>query len=343
MEKEIILKKIYNGKFITQNESFFLFDCIIENQLNLIELTSVIIAMKVRGETPEEITGAAIAILRKAKKFPSPNYDFADIVGTGGDSGNNINISTASAFVAATCGVKIAKHGNISNTRLGSFNLLQKLGININITAEQSRFFLDHINLCFLFSNNYHFIFQNIQNIRQTIKVKTIFNILGPLINPARPKLGLIGVYHPFLLLPVAKTLQLLGYKRAIVVNSGNIDKVSLHKITQIVEVQGEKIFSYQVSPENFGLPFYSRSFFYKNTDEQNYEIFIKILQGKSDKFYEELIAINVALLLKLFNHEDLYENAKWALQVIRSGESYKKVLQLTEKNNEQHNFRYNY
>jgi anthranilate phosphoribosyltransferase len=197
-----IADKLYAQKALTQDESHVLFDAIIKGDVDPILLSAVLTALKIKGETPAEIAGAASALLANAKAFPSPEYDFADIVGTGGDGANTINISTTAAFVAAACGVKVAKHGNRGvSSKSGSSDLLDKFGINLAMTPENARGALDELGVCFLFAPEYHSGVRHAMPVRQTLKTRTIFNVLGPLINPARPKIELmIDRTHPLIL-----------------------------------------------------------------------------------------------------------------------------------------------
>lgn len=222
LEKQAILEKLFGAQAISRAESQALFSAIVHGELEPAQLAAALISMKVRGEHPEEIAGAAAALLADAQPFPRPDYLFADIVGTGGDGTNSINISTASAFVAASCGVKVAKHGNRSvSSRSGSSDLLSAFGIKLDMAPEQSRQALDDLGVCFLFAPQYHTGFRHAMPMRQLLKTRTLFNVLGPLINPARPPLALIGVYSPHLVTPIAETLRVLGYQRAAVVHGG--------------------------------------------------------------------------------------------------------------------------
>lgn len=184
-----ILENLYQARAMTQEESQTLFSAIVKGELEPAQLAAALISMKVRGEQPAEIAGAAQALLADAQPFPRPDYPFADIVGTGGDGTNSINISTASAFVAACCGMRIAKHGNRSvSSRSGSSDLLAAFGIDLNMPAEKSRAALDELGVCFLFAPQYHTGFRHAMPVRKALKTRTLFNVLGPLINPARPR-----------------------------------------------------------------------------------------------------------------------------------------------------------
>lgn len=329
-----ILESLYEGKKISYNQSYYLFENIIQRKLTKEQIASVIISMKVRGETSEEIAGAAKVMLNHMKYFPRPKYLFADIVGTGGDYKDSINISTTSAIVAAGCGVKIAKHNNRSISSIsGSSNLLELFGINLLMSAKQSRKSLDKLGICFLFAPKYNDGFNNdIIKVRSILKTRTLFNILGPLLNPARPKLALIGVYSNKLLYPIAQTLKMLKYKRAIVIHSGGMDEVSLHAKTQVVELKNKEIKSYSLNAEDFGLQYQSSNSLTIRTAEENYEIILNLLKGKGNFIHESVIAANVALLLKLFGKENLRKNTCLALDEIRSGKSYTRIMSLARQ-----------
>jgi len=328
-----LLEKLYQAQTLTQDESHQLFSAIISGQLEPTQLAGALVAMKVRGERPEEIAGAASALLADAKPFPRPDYAFADIVGTGGDGSNSINISTASAFVAAACGLKVAKHGNRSvSSKSGSSDLLAAFGISLDLPAEQARQALDDLNVCFLFAPQYHSGFRHAMPVRQQLKTRTLFNVLGPLINPARPPLAVIGVYSPELVLPIAQTLRVLGYHRAAVVHGGGMDEVAVHSATLVAELREGEITSYQLSPEDFGCSMHSQDALAGGTPEENRDILTRLLQGNGDLAHEEAVAVNVAMLLKVFGYEDLRENAQRALAVIRSGQPYERVTALAAR-----------
>ena len=271
--------------------------------------------------------------LTEAAPFPRPDYLFADIVGTGGDGSNSINISTASAFVAAACGLKVAKHGNrCVSSKSGSSDLLAAFGINLDMNADKSRQALDELGVCFLFAPKYHTGFRHAMPVRQQLKTRTLFNVLGPLINPAHPPLALIGVYSPELVLPIAETLRVLGYQRAAVVHSGGMDEVSLHAPTIVAELHDGEIKSYQLTAEDFGLTPYHQEQLAGGTPEENRDILTRLLQGKGDAAHEAAVAANVAMLMRLHGHEDLQANAQTVLEVLRSGSAYDRVTALAAR-----------
>ncbi|PSH13813.1 anthranilate phosphoribosyltransferase [Yersinia pseudotuberculosis] len=328
-----LFEKLFRAESMSQEESQQLFAAIVRGELEPSQLAAVLISMKVRGETPAEIAGAAQALLADAQHFPRPDYLFADIVGTGGDGTNSINISTASAFVAASCGVKVAKHGNRSvSSRSGSSDLLAAFGIRLDMSAEQSRLALDDLGVCFLFAPQYHTGFRHAMPVRQQLKTRTLFNVLGPLINPARPPLALIGVYSPELVLPIAQTLKVLGYQRAAVVHGGGMDEVAIHAPTQVAELNNGSIESYQLTPEDFGLNRYPLAALQGGMPEENREILARLLQGKGETAHAAAVAANVALLLKLYGQENLRHNAQQALEMIHSGQAFDRVTALAAR-----------
>lgn len=328
-----ILEKLYQAEIISREESQALFGAIVRGELEATQLAAALISMKVRGEHPQEIAGAAAALLADAQPFPRPDYPFADIVGTGGDGTNSINISTASAFVAACCGLKIAKHGNRSvSSRSGSSDLLAAFGINLNMPAEQARQALDDLGVCFLFAPQYHPGFRHAVPVRQQLKTRTLFNVLGPLVNPARPPLALIGVYRPELVRPIAETLKVLGYQRAAVVHGGGMDEVAIHAPTQVAELNNGKIDEYELTHKDFGLDAFPLSALEGGSPEKNRDILTALLQGKGQPAHEAAVAANVALLLKLFGQEDLRQNAQQALAAIHSGQAYQRVTELAAR-----------
>ncbi|MGV3344376.1 anthranilate phosphoribosyltransferase [Enterobacteriaceae bacterium LUAb1] len=328
-----ILEKLYQGQILERHESETLFSAIIASQLDITQLAAALVAMKVRGEHPEEIAGAVCALLADAKPFPRPEYPFADIVGTGGDGSNSINISTASAFVAAACGVKVAKHGNRSvSSQSGSADLLAAFGIRLDLPAGQARRALDELNICFLFAPQYHTGFHQAVSVRQQLKTRTVFNLLGPLINPAHPPLAVIGVYCQTLVHPVAQTLQVLGYQRAAVIHGGGMDEVALHAPTQVAELRNGQVTDYQLTPEDFGFSYYDKSLLAGGTPEENRVILTQLLQGKGCLAHEKAVAVNVALLMKMFGQEDLRDNAQTALTAIHSGQAYERLIALAER-----------
>ena len=328
-----IINKLYEQQSLSQSESQELFDHIIRGEMDPILMSAVLTALKIKGETPDEIAGAAKALLANANPFPRPDYDFADIVGTGGDGSNTINISTTSAFVAAACGVKVAKHGNrCVSSKSGSSDLLDSFGINLAMSAEDTRQALDDLGVAFLFAPQYHGGVRHAMPVRQTMKTRTIFNILGPLINPARPNIELMGVYSLDLVRPIAETMLQMGLKRAAVVHGSGLDEVAVHGETHVAEIKDGKIVEYTLTPQDFGLETYPLDAIKGGEPEENRAIITDILNGKGTPAQLAAVAVNVALLLRLFGKEDLKANAAQAIDVMNSGKAYELVQQLANR-----------
>lgn len=328
-----IIEKLYQQHSLSELESQHLFDHIIRGELDAISMSAALTALKIKGETPSEIAGAAKALQKNASAFPRPDYDFADIVGTGGDGANTINISTTSAFVAAACGVKVAKHGNRSvSSRSGSSDLLEAFGINLTMPAEESSRALDELGVAFLFAPQYHGGVRHAVPVRQALKTRTIFNILGPLINPARPNIELMGVYSQTLIRPIAETMVQMGMKRAAVVHGAGLDEVAIHGTTHVAEIREGRIEEYTLEPEDFGLPRYNLEDIQGGSPEENQILSRDILTGQGKPAHNAAVVANVALLLKLFGHEDLQQNVRQAQDVMASGEAYQLLQQLAQR-----------
>ncbi|NOH73007.1 anthranilate phosphoribosyltransferase [Vibrio pectenicida] len=326
-----IINKLYQQDSLTQEESQQLFDVIIRGELDPILMASALTALKLKGETPDEIAGAAKALLANANPFPSPDYDFADIVGTGGDGHNTINISTTAAFVAAACGLKIAKHGNRGvSSKSGSSDLLDSFGIDLAMDADTSRTAMDKLGITFLFAPQYHSGVRHAMPVRQTMKTRTIFNILGPLINPARPNIELMGVYSEELVRPIAETMLKMGMKRAAVVHGSGLDEVAIHGETKVAEIKDGNITEYTLHPEDFGLAAHPLEAIKGGTPEENKAIITNILTGKGTDAQLGAVAVNVALLMKLFDRDDLKENTKHAIEIMNSGQAFELIKQLS-------------
>ena len=331
MQHNQLLEQLYSGHSLSTSESTALFNAVIQGELSNEQIAAMLIALKVRGANTEEITGAVAASLQNAKAFPHPNYSFADIVGTGGDGQNTINISTASAIVAASMGAKVAKHGNRSvSSKSGASDVLTALGVNVNVTPEQARQALDEIGVCFLFAQQYHSGFRHVAPVRAALKTRTIFNILGPLINPARPTYHLLGVYAPELVKTYAETAVALEHQHSFVVHGSGLDEVALHGETQVAEIKNGKIEYFTLTPEDFGLKAQSLESLRGGEPQENAQMLTALLQGKGKSEHANAVAANTALLLKLFGHDDLKQNVQNVLAHLASGKAFETLQKLT-------------
>ncbi|KGQ59891.1 anthranilate phosphoribosyltransferase [Gallibacterium anatis] len=332
METQQILEQLFNGTSLSREQSKQLFSAIVQGELSNEQLAGALIALKLKGETVDEISGAVTALQAAAEPFPTPNYVFADIVGTGGDGANTINLSTASAIIAASMGAKVAKHGNRSvSSKTGSSDVLAALGVRLDLDATTARKALDEIGICFLFAPQYHRGFKHAVPVRQALKTRTIFNILGPLINPAKPKHQLLGVYDEKLLQPYAETALALGHQHSIVVHGAGLDEVALHAETQVAEIYQGKIERYTLTAEDFGLKPQPLDAIRGGEPEQNAQYIRTLLQGKGEPAHVNAVAANTALLLRLFGYQDLKQTTQQVLEQIASGNAYKTLEKLSQ------------
>ena len=328
-----ILEQLYAANSLTSEQSQAFFELVVQGKVDPIILSSVLTALKMKGETAQEITGAANALLAQAKPFPRPDYDFTDIVGTGGDGLGTINISTASAFVSAACGLKVCKHGSRSvSSKSGSSDLLAAFGLNLDMSAQLSRQCLDDLNICFLFAPQYHAGMRFAAPVRAALKTRSIFNLLGPLINPAHPKFELMGVYGPELLKPIAEVHKQLGMKRVMVVYGSGLDEIALHGETQVAELIDGNITEYTLTPEDFGVQHYPVEAILGGSPSENKMIIEQILQGKGSDAQQAAVAINVSALLVLNGKADNFkEGTKQALEMMLTGKPLQLLKALAE------------
>lgn len=327
------MEQLYRGENISREQAHALFEQVMSGDMDPIVLSSLLTALKMKGETSDEIAGAASALLATAKPFPRPDYAFCDIVGTGGDGMNTINVSTTSALVAAACGIKVAKHGNRGvSSKSGSSDLLEQLGIRLDLNPEQARRCLDDTNVCFLFAPHYHGGIRHAMPVRQALKTRTIFNVLGPLINPARPGFMLLGVYSPALVRPIADTLVAMGLERGMVVHGSGLDEIAIHGSTHIAEINKGDITEYDITPEALGLERHDISAIEGGEPAENRLITEALLAGEGTLAQQSVIAMNVAPLLVMSGQvENLKQGVERALSVLRSGRAMDVAKQLAE------------
>jgi len=307
---------------------------IMEGRATNSQIGAFLTAMRMKGETIEEITACASVMREKCTRI-TPKMDVLDIVGTGGDEANTFNISTVSAFVVAAGGVPVAKHGNRSvSSKCGSADLLEALGINIALNAEQSAQLLDKIGMCFMFAPTYHASMKYAAPVRKELSIRTIFNILGPLANPAGANMQLLGVYDENLVEPLARVLCNLGVKRAMVVHGHDgLDEVTLCDTTTICEVNNGDLNSFFLSPEQLGLKRCLSKDLVGGLPKENAQIAIDILSGEKGP-KRDVVVLNSAICLYMsYNQVTLRECVKMAEKLIDSGaarEQLDKFIQLS-------------
>jgi anthranilate phosphoribosyltransferase len=335
------LNTLVDGHSLTQQQSQNVFEQVINGHVAPERLAAILTALKIKGETPAEIAGAAIAIRANATAFPSQTDSVADCVGTGGDGANTINISTTAAILAAACGLKMAKHGNRSISSMsGSADLLEALGVNLTMSPEVASQCLAQANICFLYAPAYHTGFKHAAPVRKAMAIRTLFNILGPLVNPAKPDIMLLGVYIPELINPIAQALLLTGVKRAWVVHGSGLDEIALHGKTKVTEINYGELVEKEISPIDFGLKNYTLADIRGGTPQENADIIQAILAGKGQEAHNSAVVINCAALLYLHREQlngqadTLLLAAQHAAQVLASGAATKTLADLVRLSN---------
>ena len=276
-------------------------DEIMSGEATQAQISSFLTALRMKGETIDEITACATVMRDKAVKL-TPAFPVMDIVGTGGDEVGTFNISTTSAFVAAAGGIRVAKHGNRSvSSKSGAADVLECLGVKLALTADQAGAVLEQTGMCFLFAPAYHSSMKYAAPVRKEIGIRSIFNILGPLSNPAGASMQLLGVYSRELVEPLAQVLANLGVKRGMVVCGGDgLDEATLTGPTHVCEIRFGQLSSYDMTPEELGLTACRLEELIGGTPQENAAITRDILSGRLTGPKRDVVVLNAALSLYL-------------------------------------------
>ena len=316
------LPKLLTGEDLPIEDAEHLFERLVVGRLQPAEIAGMLIALRMKGETAEEMIGAAKALSAAALPFERPDYLYADCCGTGGDGSGLINVSTATAFVAVACGLPVAKHGNRSvSSRCGSADVLEALGATIEASPQKARALLDETGFCFLFAPAYHPGMKHAALVRRQLEVRTIMNLLGPCINPARPPVQLLGVADPKMLRRVAQTLEAMGVHEALVVHGSGLDEVALHGETRAIRLSRGTMEELQIAPEDAGLERAPLKVVTGGDIEENAARFKALLGGLGNKAEEDITILNTAALLTTAGKAaSLPAGADMARQAIASG-----------------------
>jgi anthranilate phosphoribosyltransferase len=322
MIKEAIIKAV-----IRQNLSYetaeAVMDEIMEGKASDIQMAAYLTALAGKGETIEEITASAAGMRKHCIRILH-DMDVLEIVGTGGDRSNSFNISTTSAIVVSAAGIPVAKHGNrAASSKSGAADVLEALGVDITVPSEQSLRILKAINLCFLFAQNYHISMKYVAPVRKELGIRTIFNILGPLVNPAGANMELLGVYDADLIEPMAKVLCNLGVKSGMVVyGQDGLDEISLSSTTSVCELRNGDFNHYTLEPEKFGFTRCKKEDLIGGTPAENAKITRDIFDGvKGPK--RDAVLLNSAAAIHIARPEVPFKDALvLAAQIIDSGKA---------------------
>ncbi len=335
MIKEAI-SKLIEGKSLTKEEAMQTMSEIMRGETTPSQISAFITALRIKGEVPDEITGCAQAMRDAAIHIKIDADTIVDTCGTGGDKTNSFNISTAVAFVAAGAGLKVAKHGNRSaSSKCGSADVLEHAGVNLNVKPEKVKECIEKIGIGFLFAPLYHPAMKYAMPTRKEIAIRTIFNILGPLTNPAGANIQLLGVPLPDLTETLANVLKNLGAKAALVVHGEGFDEISTTGKTLISELKKGTIKNYLVSPEDFGIKRVSKNELLGADVDKNVHIMMATLEGKKGP-YRNIVLLNSGALFYIAGKaKDIQEGIKIAEESIDSGSALRKLKDLIKITNE--------
>jgi len=329
--------KIVNRQDLDLETTKAVMEQIMNGQATNAQIASFLTAMRMKGETIDEITACAMVMREKCARI-QPDRDVLDIVGTGGDETYTFNISTISALVVSAAGIPVAKHGNRSvSSKCGSADLLEALGVKIDVSVEKSRRILDEIGLCFMFAPVYHASMKYAAPVRKELGIRTIFNILGPLANPAGANLQLLGVYDENLVEPLARVLMNLGVKRAMVVHGHDgLDEATLCATTTVCEVNNGRLNSFFLDPSQLGFWKCSRDKLTGGDPEENARIALEILDGQKGP-RRDIVLLNSALCLYMANdHTTLRDCVRMAANCIDSGKAKMQLDRFVKLSNEE-------
>lgn len=330
-----ILNKLLKQENLTYSETKEVMNNIMEGKLNNSQIASFLTALRIKGETVDEITACAEIMREKAFSIKPNVENYVDTCGTGGDGTNSFNISTITAFVTAGADVPVAKHGNRSvSSKSGSADVMKELGINIDIKPDKVKECIEKIGIGFLFAPSFHKAMKFAMPVRRELGIRTIFNVLGPLTNPANAKAQLMGVFAVNLTETLANVLKNLGLKHAMVVHGSGLDEIAIHNETQISELKNGKVMTYKIKPEEFGIKTSSISSIKGGKPKENAEIIMNILNGERSPKRDIVILNSGAAIYVSGKAETFHKGIKLAEKSIDSKNALKKLEELKEFTN---------
>jgi len=331
MIREAIAKAV-EGRDLGAEEAEAVMGEIMSGEATPSQIAAFITALRMKGETPDEIAGCARAMRRHALRVPVKGDDLIDTCGTGGDGSHTFNISTITAVVVAAAGVRVAKHGNRSvSSRCGSADLMEALGAKIDLGPEEVARCIEEVGLGFLFAPRFHPAMKHAAPTRREIGVRTIFNILGPLTNPAGVSVQLLGVFDPALTAPLARVLGLLGCRRAMVVHGCGMDELSTAGENRVAELRDGEVRCYTLDPASLGLPRSRPEDLRTEGPEESLRIARSILSGERSP-WRDVVLLNAAAALALAGRvPDLPTGLELAGKVLDGGAAARKLEEFIE------------
>jgi len=332
------IQKVISGQDLDFDTAKAVMNAMMDGTATEAQMGALLTGLRIKGETVEEITACATVMREKGLRL-NPVRNVIDIVGTGGDGTNTFNISTTSAFVIAAGGVPVAKHGNRGvSSKSGAADVLEHLGINLNLTPEQSEAILAESNICFMFAQIYHASMKYAAPVRKEMGVRTIFNVLGPLANPAGATMQLMGVYDRKLVEPLAQVLANLGVVRGVAVSGGEegMDEVTLTGETYVCEIRYGALTSYVITPEQFGFSRCTLEELAGGSPAENAQTTLDILSGRERGPKRDVVVLNSAMALYLgIDDCTVADCIKTAQDIIDSGQALAKLEQFRRLTNE--------
>lgn len=332
------INKLVNQVNLTRAEAQDVMRQIMSGDATPTQIGAAAIALRMKGETKDEIAGLAEVMRNFSKHIENGKQGLLDTCGTGGSGISKFNISTASSLIAAAAGISVAKHGNRAMSgKSGSADVLEALGVNINITPEQAKECLDEVGICFMFAQLYHPSLKYAAAPRKEIGTRTIFNMLGPLTNPANADRQLLGLYDSSKTEVIAEVLRELGIVRALVVSSDDgLDEISISAPTKVSELKDGKVTTYSITPEELGLTRYPLDELYGGEPAVNAQIIKEIFAGKRKDGYREIVLANAGACIYLGGLADSHRaGVQMAAEIIDSGKAAQKLTQLIAKTGE--------
>ncbi|MCR5178608.1 MAG: anthranilate phosphoribosyltransferase [Lachnospiraceae bacterium] len=327
MIREAIVK-LSKKENLTYQEARLVMDEIMGDEATQIQMSSYLTALSMKGETIDEITASAEG-MRAAGTRLLHDLEVLEIVGTGGDGSNSFNISTTASLIIAAGGVPVAKHGNrAASSKSGAADCFEQLGVKIDLTPERNKEVLERVGICFLFAQKYHPAMRFVAPVRKELGIRTIFNILGPLTNPAGATMQVMGVYDEALIRPLSEVIMRLGVKSGLVVfGQDPLDEISLSAPTKVCEIMNGELKEYEITPEMFGYKKCEKEDLLGGTPEENAAITRAILEGRDKGPKRDAVVLNAgAGLYVAHKAATLQDGAKLAEELIDSGAALKKL-----------------
>ena len=333
MEIKSLKNKLFSQQDLTSDESMYLFELIMNGKISEIDITAILTSLKIKGESKDEILGATKIMRSKSMKISS-SVNTVDTCGTGGDMSDTLNISTAASLVAASCGIKIAKHGNKSvSSKSGSADMLESIGYKFSDDPKIIEDQLNRNNFCFMYAQYHHSAMKYVINVRKTLGTRTIFNLLGPLTNPANATNQLLGVYDKKWLNTHCEVLKELGSDNVMVVHGvDGLDEITLSQNTLICELKDQTIHNYILDPRDIGYDYISLEEIKGGDPEYNAKCFLKMIDGNFNQF-QNIVELNAGAAIYLAGKcSNIKEGAIIANKTISEGKTKEFITKITNE-----------